>query len=124
MRWRHPEDRVAIEVRWSAKKRGGKTHVYYYFSCSVCEPKAQVFLNDWTESDGLTVVQAEAEGYRPKVAAERKAELLAELGLRSVPQIQNYPMPGRLPAPAPIAALPPPRTRKRRSPRTKRSSAR
>jgi hypothetical protein len=111
-RWRHPEDRVAFEVRWSAKRKSGLIQVYHFYACSVCEPKTQVFLNDWNEGDGFTVVEAEAAGYRPKVTKERKAELLQELGLKQVqqPWPPHQPPPPGFPPPAYMPA--PPRKRK------------
>jgi len=81
MRWRHPRVRRAFEVKWSSKRRDGETKVCFYFACSECEPKCQVFLNDWAEHSGWTIPEAEAEGFVPKCTDERKVELLAELGL-------------------------------------------
>jgi hypothetical protein len=125
--WRHPEDRKAFEVRWSAKKKRGVTKVYYFYACSVCEPKTQVFLNDWTPGDGYTIPGAEADGWQPKVTRERKMELLAELGLEPVPLSPPTHLPGPngytplLPGPQAPAYAPVrkknkrPRVRRRRS---------
>jgi len=109
-RWRHPEDRLAFEVRWSARVRRGEVVVCFFFDCSSCTPNTRVFLNDWREQDGFTIPEAEAEGYRPKCTAERKAELLRELGLQQIvvpgmPWAPGMPPPPHMPAPARYAPI-------------------
>lgn len=94
--WRHPEERRAFEVRWSTKVKRGDRRVYFFFTCTCCTPNSTIFLNDWTENSGFTLVEAEAAGFRPKVNRERREELLKELGLRQIAGPQQIP-----PVPAP-----------------------
>lgn len=126
-RWRHPDDMIAVEVRWTAKLKQGERRVYYYFRCPECQPACQVFLNDWDDHCGLTLVEAEAEGYRPKVSRDRRAELLKELGLQQVagPSLQPpgpwaHPRPPAAPFPGPHYAPIPPQQRPNPKPKPKK----
>jgi hypothetical protein len=81
--WSHPHQRVAHEVRWSITKNNktGRRKKNFYFHCGFCN--SQTFLNDWADDWGLTIVQVEQRGLIPsRINAQRRAELLAELGLR------------------------------------------
>ena len=105
MRWRHPRARKAFEVKWSSKRARGEIRVYYYFACSECEPKTQVFLNDWVPNAGWTIPQAEAEGFVPKCNDERRAELLAEMGLTQQNPLPPPPPPNWRPPVPPTAYM-------------------
>ncbi len=104
-RWRHPEDPVALEVRWTKKEATGD--VSFYLVCSSCEPATRAFLKDWSASDGYTLPEAELAGFRPKVTKERRAEMLEELGLKQVapsPIRPGWPAPPGPPIPGPPPA--------------------
>lgn len=103
MLWRHPRSRRAFEVKWSVKRN----RVHYYYACGECEPKCQVFLNDWTEKDGWTLPEAEAAGFEPKCTDERRLELLEELGLQqATPQVPPLPPDWRPTGPLPYVSVP------------------
>jgi hypothetical protein len=113
MLWRHPEDRNAYEIWRSEKIKNGQLRVYYYYRCGACDPVGQYFLNDWSDSSGYTIVEAEAAGFKPKVSPERKADLLKELGLQQMTPPPPLHPAGPWPMPAP---LPPPHYVPRRPP--------
>jgi len=91
----HPE-RVALEIQRSRTDKGKTTHFAY---CPFCSSRQ--FCNNWIAkapnkikgppyTATMNIVQAEAVGLHPvRITDERKAELLAELGL----QMANTPGP-------------------------------
>lgn len=76
----HPE-RIACEVQRSIDKRGKER---FWFHCKFCNTRA--FLNGWRPSmSNRTLVQVEAEGFYPAgVSAERRQQMLNNLGLKQV----------------------------------------
>ena len=106
MPWRHPRVRRAFEVRWSQKQgRHGEEKLSFFYSCSECEPRCQVFLNDWTEDDGWTIPECEAQGFHPKCTDQRRDELLKELGVKMAAPMLPPPPPNWRP-PVPPAYVP------------------
>lgn len=96
-RWLHPTAPVVSEVRWSISKPKGVEKLSVYVTCGECEPPTRTFFSSVTwdlEKHGFTIPEAEREGYRVKVTPERRAELLAELGLRDAPRPSHLPPPG------------------------------
>ncbi len=86
---------VGIEVKWSYKKTPKGNRLSFYYGCGLC--RSQTFLNTWEDAWGFTLPQAESMGMTLiGLNAQRKDELLADLGLQRAPA--PLPQPG-FPAP-------------------------
>lgn len=113
--WNHPHVRAAYEVEWSkTRKPGREEKTHFFYRCSYCG--SRTFMPKWKEARGWTVVEAEAAGFQClDLEDDRRAELLAELGLQmaqsSGPYIPKEPESHYVPLPLPPK---PSKPRKRR----------
>lgn len=83
--WAHPDQQWALEVQVSRRK--DREYPCYHIFCPVCKTRSFLAQGTWRSGWGLTVVEAEYEGFQiVGLSLERKEELLKELGLKLPPE--------------------------------------